>query len=50
MKELGPKVVVKYGILNEGLIGVEEIDVRIISLNTTIDGMKKSCLNNNILQ
>lgn len=42
LNEFGPKVVHKYGIINEGLVGVEEIDVRIISLNTTIDGKNVS--------
>lgn len=38
LNEFGPKLIHKYGIINEGLIGIEEIDVRIISLNTTLDG------------
>lgn len=38
LNQLGPKVVHKYAIVNEALAGVEEIDVRIILLNSTSDG------------
>lgn len=38
LNEFGPQLIHKYAIANDGLIGIEELDVRIVLLNATANG------------
>lgn len=37
ISDVGPQLLHKYAIINEGLIGIEELDIRVIVLNATLN-------------